>query len=523
MFKKLMSTLLVVAITAGIAIGGTVAYLTDRDSKANVFTVGNVSVRLDETFVEENANLVPGKDIKKEVKVTNTGANDAWVWYTYAIPKALDTANDASKNVLHVNHAGANWLGYQNNSSYWADGQTVATPENQCWIVDYNPAGNGAPVGSYTDDKGVVYNVYAVLYNGKLASGDTTTVGMTKVYMDTKVDIDVDGKWYFVENGTATALDWDSTKTGPVIYVTAYAIQTDGFNTVQDAYAAYQTQWGENGFEYGDNDSEDVYVPVGGDVVEVTGGTDKAAVLTAINAAEPGDIVRLTEDATIAGYAATEKLVIDKDITLDLNGKTLTTECGWGGIDLKGGASIVNGTINHTGNTAAIKAFQVEKIENVTINVTQTAGKTKGGIVVQEGAGCYVGSIKNVTITGATNGIETYRCGDRTDLAIGSMENVKIDAVDTGIQLSAPVGKIINSSIKGGNIGINVYLYGPYSVSAELVNSVVSGSTGIYAHDEVGKTNPGSLTIVGDSFSTINGGITQEFEAEVAGRVTVEF
>ncbi len=36
---------------------------------------------------------------------------------------------------------------------------------------------------------------------------------------------------------------------------------------------------------------------------------------------------------------------------------------------------MVNGTINHTGNTAAIKAYQVGKIENVVINVTETAGK----------------------------------------------------------------------------------------------------------------------------------------------------
>ena len=204
-----------------------------------------------------------------------------------------------------------------------------------------------------------------------------------------------------------------------------------------------------------------------------------------------------------------------------MNGKTLTTESGWGGIDLKGGASIVNGTINHTGNTAAIKAFQVGTIKDVTINVTETAGKTKGGIVVQEGAGCYVGSIENVTIIGATNGIETYRCGDRADFAIGSMTNVTIDAIDTGMLLSAPVGTATNCDINGDNIGINMYLYGPYSVSINLVDSEVSGNTGIYAHDEAGKTNPGSFTLKYDSTTTITGGITEEFENEVKDRVSI--
>jgi hypothetical protein len=256
--------------------------------------------------------------------------------------------------------------------------------------------------------------------------------------------------------------------------------------------------------------------------VQVTG-TDKTAVLSAIKNAQPGDTVVFTSDVTIAGYNDSQKLIIDKAITLDLNGHTITTECGWGGIDLKGGASIKNGTINHTGNTAAIKAFQVESIEDVKIILTETAGKIKGGIVVQEGKECYVGSIKNVTITGATNGIETYLCGDRTDFAIGSMENVTINATDTGISLSAPIGEVKNCTIKGAKIGINAYLYGPYSVSITLVNSKVEGAVGIYVHDEVGKTNPGSLSVICDNDTVVIGGIKQEIEPEVAFRVTVKY
>ena len=41
MAKKIIAWLLVVVLTAGAAIGGTLAYLTDRDSEANVFTVGD--------------------------------------------------------------------------------------------------------------------------------------------------------------------------------------------------------------------------------------------------------------------------------------------------------------------------------------------------------------------------------------------------------------------------------------------------------------------------------------------------
>jgi hypothetical protein len=314
------------------------------------------------------------------------------------------------------------------------------------------------------------------------------------------------------------------------ILVLSQAVQTAGFDNATAAFDAafpYGTDkketianwFGKIKTEGADEDVE--FKPAPESAVEVKG-NDKKAVVEAIDNAQPGDVIALTEDTTIAGYSAGEKLIINKNITLDLNGKTLTTEGGWGGVDLKGGASIVNGTINHTGNTAAIKAFQVGNIENVIINVSETAGKTKGGIVVQEGAGCYVGSIKNVVINGVTNGIETYRCGERADYAIGSMDNVTINATDTGIKLSAPVGAIKNCTIKGNKIGIDAYLYGPYSVSAELINCVVEGGNAdIYAHDEVEKTNPGSMNLSYDSKMALDLKVIKEFESEVSSRVFV--
>lgn len=243
----------------------------------------------------------------------------------------------------------------------------------------------------------------------------------------------------------------------------------------------------------------------------------------AISTAKDGDTIVLTQNATIAGYAATEKLTIDKAVTLDLNGYTLVTESGWGGIDAKNGCSIKNGTIHHTGNTAAIKAFQVEAIEDVEIAVEKTDGKVKGGVVVQEGSGCYVGSIKNVTITGATNGIETYLCGNRTDLAIGSLENVTVNDAETGFILSAPVGTATGCTFKGSVYGINMHLKGAYSVSIDLVGCAISGTTaGIFAHDEPGKTNPGTFVLTYDAATTIEGGIVQNFEEETNGRITIK-
>lgn len=287
-------------------VGGTLAYLTDRDSQVNTFTVGDVDIELEEDF-QQGSQLMPDLDINKDVQIKNVGDNDAWVWYTYAIPAALDTPADASGNVLHVNHAGANWLGYQDNEKYWAEGQTEATPEDQCWIVDYNPDGNGSPVGT-AQVNGVTYNVYAVLYNGILAADEITTVGLTNVYLDRHVDIAPDGQVYMVKEGVTTKVDWNVKENREtVIFVNAYAIQTENFATVQEAYDAYIGQWGElNGAM---------------EIIRQPYVRDAKQLQTAL--AEGWEQIILTEDIRLTGdVTGTFRLNVNggQKVTLDLNG-----------------------------------------------------------------------------------------------------------------------------------------------------------------------------------------------------------
>lgn len=229
--KKKIIVLAIVACLALTAIAGaSLAYFTDTEEAENVFTSGKVDITLNEVFDEETAQLIPGVDIEKDVTITlSEDSVESYVWYTYAIPSALDN-DDASKNIVHVNHAGRNWLAYRENSKYWAEGQTEATPEDQCWIVDYEVKKN------VVIDQ-VEYNVYTALYNGTLEAGEETTVGMTKVYCDTKVDYDnATGKYTLY--GEDIGFDLNNVK----IIVTAYAIQAATFEDVEAAYAAYNAQ-----------------------------------------------------------------------------------------------------------------------------------------------------------------------------------------------------------------------------------------------------------------------------------------
>lgn len=248
MKKKIVALCLCVAL-AVVAIGGaTLAYFTDTDQETNTFTVGNVKIDLQETFDEQNAVLRPGSQstnkIEKKVWIENVGTEDAYVWYEWYIPSALDSVDGSTgtNNVLHVNSNGNSWDKYRENSKYWPEGQTEALPLEQTW--DHDPetelkleVGPEGFIRTETVD-GIQYNVYLVLYHGVLAPNAETTVAMNGAYLDSKVNnaVDADGNVYYTIDGVA--IDYDFSKDINII-VKAYGIQAEGFADVYAAYKAY--------------------------------------------------------------------------------------------------------------------------------------------------------------------------------------------------------------------------------------------------------------------------------------------
>ena len=240
----LATSLCMIAI---LAIGGTLAYFTDTDEETNVFTLGNVKIDLQETF-QQNSVLRPGSQttnkIEKKVWIANTGSENAYVWYEWYIPSALDSTDGSTgtNNVLHVNSNGNTWDKYRENSKYWPAGQTEALPLEQTW--DHDPevelklsVGPEGFIRTVTVD-GIQYNVYLALYHGVLAPEAKTTVAMNGAYLDSKVDnaVDADGNVYYTINGDK--IEYDFSKDIKII-VKAYGIQAEGFADVYAAYQAY--------------------------------------------------------------------------------------------------------------------------------------------------------------------------------------------------------------------------------------------------------------------------------------------
>lgn len=262
MKKKITAIFLCVALVAIAIVGASLAYFTDTKSATNTFAVGNVKIELIEQQRGENGlehfesgkTLLPGTSdknaVSKIVTVKNTGANDAWVWVDMLIPSyLLDAANptNQSLNALHFNEYGAFNQAYWQNPIYKlsetnsavTDGVFKAdlTPavenmvncdENTVW-TDWVSAGT-TTVGE--GNKAVTYTILRTKMVGTLESGKISLPCLRQVYMDWRVQ--VDGEQYILPNGSTipTNASWE-------IIVNAYAIQADGFDTVDAAIAGY--------------------------------------------------------------------------------------------------------------------------------------------------------------------------------------------------------------------------------------------------------------------------------------------
>ena len=234
MKKKITAIFLCVALVAIAVVGASLAYFTDTDSAENTFTVGNVKIAIREVFDEDNANLIPGKDINKDVFVKNTGALPAYVRVHIAIPSALDDGDPSFKavnNFLHFN--------FTNESV--AAGQWSWTPS-----MSDGSGYNANSWNFYTTTVGDVdYNVYVVTYRTALAAGEETkTQALDKVYLDKSVDAvqNADGTFTYKDNkGNEVTLGENDTIK---VLVKAEGVQTEGFT---NAYDALNTAFGTPG------------------------------------------------------------------------------------------------------------------------------------------------------------------------------------------------------------------------------------------------------------------------------------
>ena len=257
--KTILVAAIAVMLVAALVVGGTLAYFTDTKSATNTFTMGNVSIDLNEQqkgekgleqFVQ-NKQLVPGTSsdgnaVSKIVTVTNTSKdNAAWVWVELKIPAYLVSTDyktahkDESKNALHWNSYGCFNVEY-NAGNYWklATNDGIVDEDHNVTNKDMVAVNDGLwndykYVGKVTENN-TEYVVIRTTMAKTLPAGKTSLPCLAQVYMDWRVTTSADGTTYTLPDGStiSTELPWN-------VIVTAYAIQADGFDTVDQAIAAY--------------------------------------------------------------------------------------------------------------------------------------------------------------------------------------------------------------------------------------------------------------------------------------------
>lgn len=259
--KKILVLALTIAMVAILAVGGSLAYLTDTKTETNTFTVGNVKIELLEsslhrenagvangatstselwsdvkkegknntskykagdtfytdtqiednakTYKCENVKLNPGQSYHKMPYVKNIGVNDAYIRIRVMIPANLDTS------IL-------------NSSMY-----TSTAMNNKEFTMVYDNSGK-------VERDGVKYNVYTFTRIDPLAPDEMTYWNVWgTIHMDADVtneelaDFFGAGKPY--ADGTFLVL------------VQADAIQADGFADATAAFTAFDTEAAKKG------------------------------------------------------------------------------------------------------------------------------------------------------------------------------------------------------------------------------------------------------------------------------------
>lgn len=182
MKKKLLASVVAIALVACCVIGGTLAWLTDKtDPVVNTFTVGDVNIDLAEN-TGTNYKIVPGVDIDKDPTVTVEAGSEACYLFIKVDESNWPDFKEADGTTRKVNYAIA---------SGWTalEGQT-----NVYYRV----------IDAETANTGVSYTVLA---------DNTITVS---------------------DNLTKTELD--TVTTVPTLTFTAYAVQSAGINSATDAW-----------------------------------------------------------------------------------------------------------------------------------------------------------------------------------------------------------------------------------------------------------------------------------------------
>lgn len=213
--KKVVAIVLAMVLVAVAAVGSTMAYLTATKSVKNTFTVGNVKITLDETNVNDSDgdrvtaneyNIYPGAVVTKDPIVHNVGKNGAYIRATVNVSNWM--------NLVAAYYP--DFEGTFPNESYKAALNLLVGELGEGWSVVGVEAGDVFTLGQF-DAK------FVLKYDGILAAGVDTTAMFQAVTIP-------------------AGIDNANTESFKEVKVVAQAIQADGFDSWEAAFAAFDAK-----------------------------------------------------------------------------------------------------------------------------------------------------------------------------------------------------------------------------------------------------------------------------------------
>ena len=207
--RKILAMVMALALTAALAVGGTLAYLTSHDSVTNTFTVGNVQIKLNEAKANPDGTLVPNADrvqansykllpghtYNKDPMVTVLkGSESSYVKMTVTFSKAAELdaifdPNGAELTSIFNGYDSANWS-YKGNT----ENTTANTRTYEFWYKEAVAAPNGDVALDALFDS---ITVPGTITNAQLATIEGMTITMNAYA------IQADGFKDLNNNGTA--------------------------------------------------------------------------------------------------------------------------------------------------------------------------------------------------------------------------------------------------------------------------------------------------------------------------------
>ena len=216
MKKKITAIFLCVALVAIAVVGASLAYFTDTKTATNTFTMGDVKIKLDETNVNNPTgarvtrneyNVYPGAVVTKDPVVHNVGKNGAYIRAIVTVENGLNWLSLYNENVGTPPQEGA--FNALINNTLGEDWELVD--------IAYDMSGPDHPTSDF---------VATLKYTKVLDAGADTSAMFSQIAFPAKM----------TENDVTTRIAQNGNFG---INVVAQAIQIDGFDTWEAAFAAF--------------------------------------------------------------------------------------------------------------------------------------------------------------------------------------------------------------------------------------------------------------------------------------------